>query len=62
MSDLGPFVDAYPAPKCKFGKNKMIVEAAYVKCTLAPGGYFEKEKKSLVTMDSTCVQCESSPI
>ena len=55
MSDLAPFVDAYPAPKCKFGKNKMTVLAAYVKCTKAPGGFFEKEKKSLNPMDSTCV-------
>lgn len=61
MNNLGPFVDAYPKPKCKFGSNKAIVEAAYIKCTASPGGYHEKDKKTKSELSSICVQCESSP-
>jgi hypothetical protein len=35
----GPFkeVDAlFPRPKCKFGRNNLIVDATYVSCSLSP--------------------------
>ena len=37
-------VDAFPEPKCKFGRNSMIVDAIYVKCTKAPSSFYSKEK------------------
>jgi len=46
MSNLGPFVDAYPAPKCKFGKNNKIVDAGYIRCTEKPPTFYAKESKS----------------
>jgi len=62
MTGLSSFIDVYPNPKCKFGSNKRIVDAAYIRCTKAPSKFYEKETKSGdVSMDSTCVQCESSP-
>ena len=41
---IGQMVDSYPDPKCKFGKNSMIVDGIYVKCTKAPTGFYSKEK------------------
>ena len=41
---LEALVDAYPEPKCKFGRNSMIVDANYIKCTKAPGGFYDKER------------------
>ena len=35
----GPFENMnllYPSPKCKFGRNDRIVDAAYVRCTEEP--------------------------
>lgn len=59
---IGQLVDAYPAPKCKFGKNSMIVEAIYVKCTKKPADFYAKEKgQGAEQWNSTCIQCESSP-
>ena len=62
MDNLEPFIDAYPDPKCKFGKNSMVVEAAYVKCTKRPIGFYERERGSdAAAQDSTCIQCEQAP-
>jgi len=62
MDGLGAFVDAYPHPKCKFGSNKMIVDASYIRCSLAPPKFYEKEAKSGDSrLAHTCVQCESAP-
>jgi hypothetical protein len=36
VSEIEELVDAFPDPKCKFGANSMIVEATYVKCSVAP--------------------------
>jgi hypothetical protein len=60
FDNLGPFVDAYPKPQCKFGSNKMIVDAAYVKCSKKEQGFYAREKQG-AALDSTCVQCEASP-
>jgi hypothetical protein len=40
MSDLSPFVEAYPAPKCKFGKNNKIRDASYIKCSEGVPNYY----------------------
>lgn len=35
----GPFKNmmmVYPFPRCRFGHNSMIVEAAYVSCSVSP--------------------------
>lgn len=45
FDNLAPFVDAYPNPKCKFGSNKMIVDAAYVKCSKKELGFYAMEKQ-----------------
>ena len=42
--NIGALVDAYPNPKCRFGTNSLIVDAAYIKCTKNPGGFYDKEK------------------
>jgi hypothetical protein len=42
---LSPLVDEFEHPKCKFGLNSMIVDATYVKCTMKPPGYYDKEDK-----------------
>lgn len=52
---------AFPNPKCKFGRNKLIVDADYIKCTKAPLSFYQKEKGGEVNKNETCVQCESSP-
>ena len=36
-------VDAYPDPKCKFGSNKRIVDAIYIKCTTMPPTFYAKD-------------------
>lgn len=43
MNNLEVFADVYPRPKCKFGNNKMITEAAYIKCTEKPAGFYDRE-------------------
>jgi len=47
FDNLGPFVDAYPYPKCKFGNNKMIVDATYVKCSKKELGFYAREKQGV---------------
>lgn len=44
VSDIEELIDAFPDPKCKFGSNSMIVEATYVKCSLAPNSFYDKDK------------------
>ena len=44
FDNLAPFVDVYPKPKCKFGANSMIVDAAYVKCSKKEMGFYALEK------------------
>ena len=44
----GPFKDmayVYTKPKCKFGKNDMVVDATYVLCTTSPTAIEEKEAR-----------------
>ena len=56
MAGISTFVDAYPKPKCKFGKNSMIVDATYIRCTKKPPTFFEKESKGhSPALDSTCI-------
>jgi len=62
MSDLSPFIEAYPNPKCKFGKNSKIVDADYIKCSEKPPSFYDKEKTSKEEKLSVCVQCDGSPI
>ena len=58
---IASLVDAYPEPQCKFGKNSMIVEANYIKCTKAPTDFYAKEKGyGAEDWNSTCIQCENS--
>jgi len=35
----------HPNPKCKFGRNDMIVSATYVSCSAAPIGPSDKEAR-----------------
>lgn len=58
MDNLGPFVDSYPFPKCKFGTNDKIVTALYVKCSVKDMGFFMDD---IAKVDGTCIQCEKSP-
>ena len=37
-------VDAFPKPKCRFGKAGFEVDAAYVACTKSPIGYYDYER------------------
>ena len=56
MAGISTFVDAYPKPKCKFGKNSMIVDATYIRCTKKPPTFYEKESKGhSPALDSTCI-------
>jgi hypothetical protein len=53
FDNLNPFVNAYSSPKCKFGDNKMIVDAMYVKCTKKELDFYALEKHEI--RDSTCI-------
>ena len=57
---IGELVDAFPDPKCRFGRNDAIVEATYIKCSKAPKTFYQKEKGE-VPANETCIQCEASP-
>lgn len=50
----------YPTPKCKFGRDDKIVDAAYVKCTPEPKKIWEMEPPTSAKTD-TCIQCENAP-
>jgi hypothetical protein len=59
----GPFTGmegSFPNPKCKFGRDDLIVEATYVKCTNDPTQIFKDEAKT-IDKTATCLQCENSP-
>lgn len=59
---LNELSKAFPDPKCKFGRNQMIVEADYIKCTKKPLSFYDKEKGSQApAKNETCIQCEASP-
>ena len=47
---------AFPDPKCKFGRNQMIVEADYVKCTKKPLHFYDKERGGDAPLkNETCI-------
>ena len=50
----------HPKPKCKFGRNDMIVAATYVSCTQKPIGVSDAEAKKNERTD-WCLQCMDSP-
>lgn len=50
----------HPNPKCKFGRNDMIVPAAYVSCSAAPIGPNDKEARKGEKND-WCLQCSDAP-
>lgn len=52
-------VDAFPHPKCRYGKVGLEVDAAYVACTKAPIGYYDTERGQ--KKNQTCIECESAP-
>ena len=33
---INDLVNAFPSPKCRFGTNDMVTDAAYVKCSKRP--------------------------
>lgn len=41
---LNELSKALPDPKCKFGKNQLIVDADYIKCTKKPLHFYDKER------------------
>jgi hypothetical protein len=59
----GPFTGmetSFPNPKCKFGRDDLIVEATYVKCTIEPTKLANNEANT-TSKTSTCLQCENAP-
>jgi len=59
---LNELSKAFPDPKCKFGRNQLIVEADYVKCTKKPARFYDKERGGEApAKNETCVQCEATP-
>jgi len=50
----------YPKPKCRFGRNNMVVDATYVKCPYSPTSVKQAEAKGQ-QRSSTCLQCDNSP-
>lgn len=46
----GPFKDLaqlFPKPKCKFGRNDLVVEATYVMCMTSPTAIEEHEGRHI---------------
>ena len=45
---------SYPNPKCKFGRDDLIVDATYVKCTSEPTKLANNEANT-TSKTSTCL-------
>jgi hypothetical protein len=68
----GPFQDLealFPHPKCRFGKNDLIVDATYVLCTTSPlaveefeGRHSNKVSSNLVTLNKFRILYLNFPI
>ena len=54
----GPFTgmeSSYPNPKCKFGRDDLIVEATYVKCTNEPTKLSDNHEATTLEKITTCL-------
>ena len=56
MEDLP---DIFPDPKCRFGGNANVVDGNWIKCSIRPPTFYEKEHE--MSKNYTCILCEDSP-